>query len=55
MEIPPYKNWYKEGAVTRPYDQAGCGGCWAFSSVSSVESMAFIQNIDKELTEYSVQ
>jgi len=52
--LPTYKNWYKEGAVTRPYDQGACGGCWAFSSISAVESLAFINGVDKELQEYSV-
>lgn len=54
-ELPQYKNWYKEGAVTRPYDQAGCGGCWAFSACSAAESVAYINKVDETLQEYSVQ
>lgn len=50
-----YKNWFTEGAVTVPYDQGMCGGCWSFSSVSAVESMAYIEGVNKELQEYSVQ
>jgi len=53
-ELPPYMNWYKRGVVTRPYDQGSCGGCWAFSAVSTVETMAYMNGLDKELTEYSV-
>jgi len=53
-EIPQYVNWYQRGAVTRPYDQGGCGNCWSFSAVSAVESMGFIEGVDKQLTQYSV-
>lgn len=52
--LPTYKNWYKDGAVTRPYDQGGCGGCWAFSAVSTIETLAFVHDVVKDLTEFSV-
>lgn len=48
-DMPEYKNWYKEGAVTVPYDQGACGGCWAFSCVSAVESLAYISGVNKQL------
>ena len=55
LSIPDHKDWYKEGHVTKPYDQAGCGACWAFSTSAAVESLAHISGADSELTEYSVQ
>jgi C1A family cysteine protease len=48
-ELPPYINWYEREAVTRPMDQAGCGGCWAFSSISTVETMDYLYGPDKKL------
>jgi C1A family cysteine protease len=53
--LPDSKNWYEEGAVSRPYNQGSCGGCWAFSTASAVESLAYISGNDSELNEYSVQ
>lgn len=41
--------------MTRPYNQGGCGGCWAFSTSAAVESLAYISGNQTELTEYSVQ
>lgn len=52
--MPHYKNWYKEGFVTKPYDQGGCGACWAFSTASVVESFAKIMGKNDGLDEYSV-
>lgn len=54
--IPTYKNWMDEGYVTRPYDQGGCGACWAFTAASTLESLAMITATEKagSLQEYSV-
>uniref|UniRef100_A0A7S3FW15 Peptidase C1A papain C-terminal domain-containing protein n=1 Tax=Strombidium rassoulzadegani TaxID=1082188 RepID=A0A7S3FW15_9SPIT len=55
IKLPAYKNWYKEGFVTRPLDQGSCGGCWAFSAISTTESLALMAGVEKELREYSIQ
>lgn len=55
IELPDHKDWHAEGKVTTPYDQAGCGGCWAFSTTAGIESLLYISGHDKELTELSVQ
>lgn len=52
--IPINKNWFEEGKVTRPLDQAGCGACWAFSTSAAVESLAVISGREKELQRYSI-
>lgn len=49
VEVPMYKNWAEEGAVTTPYDQSGCGGCWAFATASTCETLAFLSGHDKTL------
>ena len=55
--FPDYKNWFEEGYVTSPYDQHGCGACWAFSAASTLESLALITKTEPlgTLQEYSVQ
>ena len=54
-DIPTNKNWFEEGKVTRPFDQAGCGACWAFSTSAAVESLAVISGREKELKRFSIQ
>ncbi|CDW78905.1 gut cathepsin l-like cysteine protease [Stylonychia lemnae] len=55
INVPDEVNWYKEGKVTRPYNQASCGACWAFSAISALESLALISGTVSSLKELSVQ
>ena len=47
--LPIFKNWYADGYVTKPKDQANCGACWAFTAASTLESLAFISGFDDRL------
>jgi cathepsin K len=54
-ELPEYLNWHDKGFVTNPIDQASCGGCWAFSSISATETLAYMSGVVPQLTEFSIQ
>ena len=45
---PNYFNWVDRGAVLKPLDQDRCGGCWAFSTASLLESTLLIAGKDVE-------
>ena len=42
LSLPESVNWYAEGKVSRPYSQANCGACWAFSAAAALESLRAI-------------
>ena len=35
-EVPNSVDWIAKGAVTKAKDQARCGSCWTFGSVSTI-------------------
>jgi len=38
LKIPPRFDWREKGVVTPVKNQNGCGSCWAFATVATVES-----------------
>nr|4QRG_A Chain A, Papain [Carica papaya]4QRG_B Chain B, Papain [Carica papaya] len=53
VNIPEYVDWRQKGAVTPVKNQGSCGSAWAFSAVSTIESIIKIRT--GNLNEYSEQ
>eukprot|EP00516_Mucochytrium_quahogii_P002858 CAMPEP_0203757644 /NCGR_PEP_ID=MMETSP0098-20131031/10609_1 /ASSEMBLY_ACC=CAM_ASM_000208 /TAXON_ID=96639 /ORGANISM=" , Strain NY0313808BC1" /LENGTH=402 /DNA_ID=CAMNT_0050649871 /DNA_START=170 /DNA_END=1375 /DNA_ORIENTATION=- len=43
LDVPDKVNWLEQGYIIHPDDQAQCGGCWAFSSMSTIEGRLAIK------------
>jgi C1A family cysteine protease len=54
-DLPLTVNWFSMGVVSSPYNQQSCGSCWAFTTAATLESLAVISGISKQLEEFSVQ
>lgn len=55
VDLPTEKNWYEDGVVSAPNNQALCGSCWAFTTIATLESLAVISGKYAEPVEFSVQ
>jgi cathepsin O len=52
-DLPKAIDWRVKGIVSKPQNQEACGGCWAFATVETVESMRALKY--GMLTELSIQ
>ncbi|KAK3794866.1 hypothetical protein RRG08_001017 [Elysia crispata] len=53
--LPPSVDWRKKSVLSPVIDQKGCGACWAFSMVHTMEAMLVISNQTKSVDALSAQ
>jgi len=44
LQLPTSVDWRSSGAVGSIKNQYACGGCYAFSALSTIESLNYIKN-----------
>lgn len=55
LELPTKMDWREHGVVSKVRLQGKCGGCWAYSVIETIETMAAIQQNTSDSADLSVQ
>lgn len=53
--LPESVDWHAKGKVSTPGDQSSCGSCWAWTTASTLESLAAIKHNLDTPPKFSVQ